>query len=279
MSDQKPNPPRLEKFDRGSIYESYVGRWSRIVAPLFLKWLDVPTGARWLDVGCGTGAISQSIVKHQHPRAVTGIDPSAAFVAYGREQIDDERVTFVVGDAQRLPLKDNHFDAIVSGLVLNFIPDRVQALAEMRRVSHPGSIIAAYVWDYAERMEFMRCFWDVAVALRPQAAAVDEGSRFTICKPEPLTGLFQQTGLEQVEVRGIEIDTHFRDFDDYWTPFLGGQGSAPGYVQTLSEGERLELRESVRARLPINADGSINMAARVWAVRGVLRDGLKLPYE
>ncbi|MEO7839100.1 MAG: methyltransferase domain-containing protein, partial [Anaerolineales bacterium] len=161
------------------------------------------------------------------------------------------------------------FDAIVSGLVLNFIPQPEQALAGMRRVARKGGVVGAYVWDYAEGMQLMRHFWDAAVALDPEVSDIDEVRRFPHSRPEPLKELFQGAGFHQVEVISIQVPTVFRDFDDYWTPFLGGQGPAPSYLISLSEEHRAVLRERIRAGLPFAVDGSIPLAARAWAVRGV----------
>jgi SAM-dependent methyltransferase len=174
----------------------------------------------------------------------------------------------VVTDARRLPVGDARFDIVVSGLVLNFVPDPAQAVREMARVARAGGRVAGYVWDYAGRMELIRCFWDTAAAIDPAAVQLDEGRRFGLCQPEPLAGLFQDAGLVQVGVRPIEVPTRFRDFDDYWTPFLGGQGPAPGYAMALGEMQRAVLREELRARLPVAADGSISLVARAWAVSG-----------
>jgi len=252
----------------GSAYEPYVGRWSRLVAQQFLAWLRMADAAAWLDVGCGTGALSQTVLTAADPAALVGVDPSPGFVAYARAQLADRRARFVVADARRLPLADHRFDAVVSGLVLNFVPDPAQAVRELARVTRPGGRVAAYVWDYAGRMELMRRFWDAAAALDPAAAELDEGRRFGICQPEPLAGSFRDAGLVEVDVRPIEVPTRFADFDDYWTPFLGGQGPAPRYAMSLDETERAVLREELRARLPVAVDGSISLVARAWAVRG-----------
>jgi SAM-dependent methyltransferase len=167
-----------------------------------------------------------------------------------------------------LPFDAASFDAVVSGLVLNFVPEPARAVAEMKRVARSGGTVAAYVWDYADKMELMRYFWDAAVALHPAARDLDEGPRFPVCKPGPLERLFTGAGLREVEVRAIDVPTHFRDFDDYWSPFLGGQAPAPGYAMSLTEERRSELRECIRRSLPIQPDGSIGLMARAWAVRG-----------
>ena len=259
---------RHDKWADGDRYEPYVGRWSRRVAQAFLDWLAVPQDRDWLDVGCGTGALSGTILERANPRSLTGVDASPGFVEYSKARLGSERARFEPGDAQALPLAAASVDAVVSGLVLNFVPQPARAVAEMRRVARPGGVIAAYVWDYAERMELMRCFWDAAVALDPAAQDLDEGSRFPICRPEPLAQLFAEAGLQRVETHAIDVPTVFRDFDDYWKPFLGGQGPAPGYALSLDEARRGALRERLHSRLPVSEDGSIQLVARAWAVRG-----------
>ncbi len=246
-----------------------MGRWSRLVARDFLKWLAVQPGSQWLDVGCGTGALSQTILRETASDRVKGIDRSAEYIAHAREQVQDERASFEVGDAQTLPDTVLRYDVAVSGLVLNFIPKPGTAVSEMARMVRPGGSVAAYVWDYAGKMQLMRYFWNAAAALDPDAFDLDEGRRFPLCQPTPLTELFQSAGLKHVEVCAIDIATDFRGFEDYWSPFLGGQGPAPSYAMSLSEGRRVALRERIRAGLPFALDGSIPLVARAWAVRGV----------
>jgi hypothetical protein len=154
--------------------------------------------------------------------------------------------------------------------MLNFVPDPVRVLAEMKRAVSPGSTVAAYVWDYAGEMQLMRRFWDAAVALDPPALELDEGRRFPMARPAPLVELFEAAGLAQVRVMAIDVPTVFKDFDDYWKPFLGGQAPAPGYCMSLSEERRAALRERIRATMAIKPDGSIHLIARAWAVRGLV---------
>jgi SAM-dependent methyltransferase len=254
----------------GEAYEPYVGRWSRLVAAEFLARLGIPAGARWLDVGCGTGALSSAILDRYAPASVTGVDPSEGFLAYARRRVTDPRAEFRQGDAQALPVADAAFDAVVSGLVLNFVPDQPKAAADMRRAARPGGTVAAYVWDYAEGMQMMRRFWDAAAALDPAGAGdKDEALRFALCRPGPLRSLFEGAGLQGVEVAPIEVPTVFRDFDDYWTPFLAGGAPAPAYCMSLDEDRRAALRERLRATLPPEPDGSVHLSARAWAVRGI----------
>ena len=253
----------------GEAYEPYVGRWSRLVAGKFLEWLAVPPGSLWLDVGCGTGALTHTILQVADPQAVKGIDSAQGYVTFVRKTIPDKRASFQVGDAQALPVEAAVYDAVVSGLVLNFVARPDQMVAEMTRAANPGGLVATYVWDYAGKMQFMRHFWNAAAALDPMADDLDEGRRFPLCNPGPLANLFQSAGLTSVDVQPIDVWTLFKDFDDFWLPFLGGQGPAPGYVMSLSEAGRTELRERIRSALPFAPDGSIPLVARAWAVRGV----------
>jgi SAM-dependent methyltransferase len=256
----------LEAWTTGRDYESYVGRWSRGIAPEFVDWLALEPGAGWLDVGCGTGALSSAIVERAAPSRVVGVDPSIGFLSYAVERRAPARGA--VADAHALPLVEAAFDACVSGLVLNFLGDPPRAVGEMGRVVRPGGTVAAYVWDYAEGMQLLRLFWDAVVRLDPDAAELDEGRRFPLANPDALAGLFHEAGLSQVESRGIELETRFASFDDLWSPFLGGQGPAPGYVATLNDERRVELAEELSANLPVAEDASITLRARAWAVRG-----------
>ena len=261
-------PNRADVWDNGESYEAYVGRWSRPVGREFVPWLAVPTGSRWLDAGCGTGELTRAILEVADPVAVVGADPSASYAAFARRYTPDRRASFGVGDAQALPFETASFDSSVSGLVLNFVPDVARAVSEFARVTRRGGTIGSYVWDYAGKMELIRHFFDAAVALDPAARDLDEGNRFPVCNPDGLTALFAEAGLRGIATRPIDVPTRFTDFDDYWSPFLGGQGSAPGYAMSLAEDRRGALRERIRAALPTAADGSITLVARAWAIQG-----------
>lgn len=257
-------------WSSGDSYEAYVGRWSRLVAPEFIAWLGVPAGARWLDVGCGTGALTSAVLAGGEPSRVIGVDPSAAYVGSVRARVLDDRAHFAVADAIALGREDDEFDAVVSGLVLNFVSDPAAGVTEMSRVTRPAGTVAAYVWDYAEGMALMRHFWDAAVTLDPAAGALEESNRFPMCQPSELAALFAAGGLVDVATTGIVVPTRFRDFDDFWSPFLGGQGPAAGYAMSLGEDDRARLREHLRAALPIEESGEIPLTARAWAVRGTV---------
>jgi SAM-dependent methyltransferase len=258
-----------DTWERGNPYERYVGRWSRQVAPAFLSWLGIPDGRKWLDVGCGTGALCAAIVDLCSPASVAGVEPSEGFLETAKDNLAG-RATLYQGNATAIPLGDASVDVTVSGLVLNFVPDQRVALAEMARVTGNGGTIAVYVWDYAGKMELMRLFWDAAIELDADAAKLDEGNRFPQCNPEALGKLFAGAGLKKVEVKPIDISTPFADFEDYWQPFLGGQGPAPAYAMALDESNRTRLRNRIRERMPIAANGTILLTARAWAVRSTV---------
>ncbi|MCA1696935.1 MAG: class I SAM-dependent methyltransferase, partial [Actinobacteria bacterium] len=237
----------------GDAYEPFIGRWSRLVAPAFLDWLSAPPAKRWLDVGCGTGALTSAILARCEPTMVTGIDPSDGFVAWTAAHVDDPRARFEVADATHLP--PDCADIVVSGLVLNFVPDPAAAVRAMCAAA-PAGTIAAYVWDYAGRMDLLRHFWDAAAALNPEADNLVEGVRFPLCNPAALADLWRHAGLVDVATDAVDVPTLFADFDDYWTPFLGGQGPAAGYAMSLSQERRAALRDRIRSGLPVGIDGS-----------------------
>jgi SAM-dependent methyltransferase len=259
-----------DTWERGDPYERYVGRWSRLVAPRFLAWLDMPPGRRWLDVGGGTGALAAAILDACSPASVSGVEPSPGFREVAGRNLAG-RAALHGGNAAQIPLADGSADVVVSGLVLNFVPDAQAALREMSRVASDDGTVAAYVWDYAGKMELMRVFWDAAAELDGAAAALDEGRRFPLCRPPALEQAFSNAGLREVSVVSLEVPTRFAGFDDYWQPFLGGQGPAPAYTMSLTEDARARLRERIRSRVAGQPDGSIAMTARAWGVRGRVR--------
>lgn len=247
-----------------------MARWSRPVAEAFIRWLDPLPRQRWLDVGCGTGALSGQILHLASPAKVQAVDPSSRFIAYAQRRFSDDRLKFQVGDALTLPVENDSADIAVSGLALNFFPEPATALAEMARAVQLGGKVAIYVWDYSDQMQFLRTFWDAAVKLDPAANELDEGLRFPLCRPDRLRALFERMGFLAVEVRAIDVPTVFKDFDDYWSPFLGGTGPAPAYVASISDDQRAALKKLLAQSLSANGDGSIIMIARAWAVQGQL---------
>jgi SAM-dependent methyltransferase len=258
----------MDAWSSGDLYEPYIGRWSRPVGREFVRWLEPEPARRWLDVGCGTGALSGVVLDNADPAAVIGVDPSPGYIEHARARLPESRVDLRVGDALALPVDDDAVDYVVSGLVLNFVPDPAAGLAEMIRTATGGATIAAYVWDYGEGMQLIRQFWDAAVALDPAAADRDEAVRFPLCRPGSLGRVFSDSGLTELQNTAIVVPTVFTSFDDYWSPFLGGDGPAPGYCAALSDDARRRLRDRLQATLPTQSDGSIHLTARAWAAKG-----------
>lgn len=261
-------PSGYEQWAGSDAYERYIGRWSRPVADQFVGWLAVPPGQRWLDVGCGTGALSQAILRRSAPASVIGVDPIEAFLARARAELTDPRASFQVGSAAETGVPDGAADVVVAGLVLNFVPDVGAALGEWRRVLAPGGVVGAYVWDYVHGMEFIRRFWDAAVAVDPAAVALDQGRQPGVATEGQLDAAVRAAGFVAVETGSVGTPTVFADFDDLWIPFTGGTGGAPGYVATLDDAHRDAIREQLRRSIIAEPDGSIHLEARAWAVRG-----------
>ncbi len=262
---------RHDAWQAGDSYEAYMGRWSRQIAPRFLDWLGAKANLDWLEIGCGSGALSATILDRCNPKGLISIDPSEGFVSTAQKNVPDERAEFRVGDAQELALESASRDVIASALVLNFVPDKEMALAEMKRVARPGGMIGFYVWDYpGGGMELMRTFWNAATALDPGASEFNEDGRFPFCTPDGLIDLVSGAGLPSVECAPIEVPTVFRDFEDYWHPFTLGAGPAPGYCVNLDPGARKRLKDKLSDSLPRRDDGSIALKARAWAIKAMI---------
>ena len=252
----------------GSSYENFMGRWSRLLAAEYVRWIDSPVGLRWLDVGCGTGSLARAICEIADPVTVVACDPAEPFVEFASTEPHDPRITYQVSGTGGLPRSDIGYDAVVSLLALNFFPDPLEGLQEMKSLANDGAIVSACVWDYADGMEFLRIFWDAAVSLDPSAMEFDEGRRFPICSRERLEDLFRGAGLAEVICEPVEITTKFSSFNDYWQPLLGGTGPAPRYFTSLEAAGRERLRESIRKDLCTGDNDTIELKAVSWAVRG-----------
>ena len=262
--------PLQNLFAEGDPYERFMGRWSRLLAPQLVAFASVADGDSVLDVGSGTGALSLALLAAAPSVRVTGVDPSSAYVGSAQAKTAPDRARFLVGDAQSLELADAAFDKTLSLVAINFIPDSAGALREMIRVTRPGGVVAAAVWDYGEGMQMLRVFWDEAVALDPAIAGRDERN-MPLCRRGELAALWRAHGLERVEEQPIDVELSFSSFDDYWRPFLGGQGPAGSYAASLDEPKRGALEASLRKRLiGGRGDASFTMQGRAWAARGVV---------
>jgi SAM-dependent methyltransferase len=256
-------------FGDAEAYDRFMGRWSRLLAPLLLEFADIPDEGRVLDAGSGTGSMASAITSGKARCQVVGIDPSKEYVAYAASRNrDGARANFETGDAQHLRFADGTFQSCLSLLVFNFIPDPALALRELVRVTRPGGRIAAAVWDYGTGMRMLRVFWDAVISLNPEASKYDEGN-MPLCRVGELSSLWTKGGLTGVEERPLEITMRFASFEDYWNPFLLGQGPAGAYVRRLNPDRLKLLREEVKRRLTVSDDGlPFDLPAWAWAVRG-----------
>jgi SAM-dependent methyltransferase len=266
-----PSTAEAKMFTMSAGYERFMGRWSRLLAPKHLAFSGARDGDRILDVGTGTGAAAAAAAAALRSSEVTGVDPSEAFIAAAKKAARPGRERFEVGDAQALPFADASFDRTMALLVLNFVPDHVKAVGEMRRVTRPGGVVSACVWDYDSGMQMLRFFWDEAVALDPAAEKRDE-RHMKLSREGQLGEAWKKAGLANVQEQPLEIKQTYASFDDYWEPFLKGAGPGGAYVVSLAEEPRQQLEARLRARLlGGRQDRPFTLQARAWCVRGDAR--------
>jgi SAM-dependent methyltransferase len=249
-------------------YENYMGRWSKKIAPLFLRWIDAPGKKSWVDIGCGTGGLTELIANTCNPDSIIGVDMAEGFIEFARERVKEAE--FRIESADKLSLPNDSVDYVVSALVLNFVPNAQLVLNEMARVTRPGGMVALYVWDYAGHMQIMRNFFDTAILFDERSADFDDGKNAPICRPTPLKNAFEAAKLVDVSVTAQDIPTAYKNFDDYWNPFLGGVGSAPKYCVSLDNSIREKIKNSLQTKLPTGPEGEILLAARAWAIKGIV---------
>jgi ubiquinone/menaquinone biosynthesis C-methylase UbiE len=262
----------VDQWAGPAAYEHYMGRWSHRLAPRFLQWLQPPPGGSWLDVGCGTGALTAALCAGTEPDSVLGCDPSEPFIEYARAHVPDPRARFVVAEASALPARDGGYDHVTSLLVLNFIPDPGEALRQMTALlAGRDARVSACVWDYGEQMQMLDRFWRTAATVDPRARQYSEARRFPLCKPAALERLFNDAGLRLVRCQPLWQRTVFAGFEDYWRPMLTGTGPAPTYLSSLDDDQRAALAKRLQQALPGGMHGRISLLARAWAVRGRAR--------
>jgi len=251
-------------FTDGEAYERRMGRWSRVVGDVFLDWLAVPDGLRWLDVGCGNGAFTEVLIARCAPRAVSAIDPSEGQLRYARTRPGARLAEFRIGDAQALPYPDRSFDAAAMALAISFVPDPFKAAREMARVVRPGGWVATYMWDVpgggipVEPMHRALKALGVAVSL----------PGIEVTRRDNMRAVWEKAGLQSIDTRVIRIKVGFADVDDFWQSYRVPEGPAGMAIRKMSAAGIEELKAALRAELPIGADGRIAYEAFANAVRG-----------
>jgi ubiquinone/menaquinone biosynthesis C-methylase UbiE len=255
----------------GDGYELLMGRWSRLLAQPFVGFVGALDGERVLDIGCGTGHLARTVASVSRPAAMHAIDLSSTYIEHARRHTPHAGIQFNVGDACALPFGDHSFDRVLSMLVLHFVPQTAQAIAEMRRVARPGGVAAACVWDVRGGFVANRLFFDTAAALDPRAGE-RRARNYTrpMTRPGELAQAWRDGGFADVTETALCIRMEYASFDDYWAPYLGKDGPGAEYVAALNADERDTLQAAVRAAyLDGEADGPRSYAALAWAVKGV----------
>jgi ubiquinone/menaquinone biosynthesis C-methylase UbiE len=256
-------------FDDGDAYERFMGAWSLAAGTTFLDWLRAPRGARWLDVGCGTGVFTELVLNRCFPATVTAVDPASAQLEFARRKPTMKGADLRVADAQALPFSNASFDVVASALVINFIPDRPRAIVEMCRVCRPGGIVGGYVWDFAEdgapNLPICRGMMELGIDPPPVPGTRDS-------RQDAMRSLFDNARLEDIEVRTIDATASFTDFDEYWHSQMPSYSPVTNAIAELPEADRAKLIETVRASLPPRPDGSIVCSARANAIKARVPD-------
>jgi ubiquinone/menaquinone biosynthesis C-methylase UbiE len=252
------------RFDDADAYERFMGRWSRAVAPVFLEWLDPPRRARWIDVGCGTGIFTEALLDLTDPAAVTGIDPSSGQVAAAARGRAAQRARFETADAMELPFADGSFDIAVSALVLNFVPDPLRALTEMRRVTVRGGRIGSYVWDFENELSPSG---PLRRAMRGFGADVPDLPGTVQSGLPALESLFREAGLADVETRTIDVTLAYADFADFWSAQTPAYSPTTALINAMTDVERRRLMRAVEQAVPRAQNGKIEYTARANAVK------------
>jgi ubiquinone/menaquinone biosynthesis C-methylase UbiE len=257
---------RIE-FTDASAYERFMGRWSRAVAPHFLQWIAPRPHARWLDVGCGTGILMEALLDMCEPASVTGIDVSAAQIKHMSRKWAGARAKFQQADAMNLPFENASFDIAASALVLNFVPDPLRALKQMRRVTVPGGVVASYVWDFGRELSPSG---PLRQAMRAFGAEVPPVPGTAHCSLDALRSLHLLAGLQSVESRTIDVALAYVDFEDFWRAQTPSHNPTTRIIDAMTPSKRQHLKRAVHESLPVGPNGKIEYAARANVIRSTV---------
>ena len=251
-------------------YDRFMGRWSARLAPSFLGFAQVKDGQHVLDVGCGTGILSRAVISSGASVKVTGIDPLRDYVAFARKAVASPRAQFEVGEAESMPFPDKTFDAALALLVLQDFSDPAQAVREMARVTRPGGVVAACLWDFAEGLPMLSLLWQAAEAVAPDAVALKRANQpFQHASVNDLEALWRCCALCNIAPDTLELRMQFSSFDDYWQPFLGGSTPSSAFAAAVNAQTGGALARVLRDKIAgAQPDGSFVLPARAWAIRG-----------
>lgn len=258
MSEQKIH------FDDGAAYEQMMGIWSRLAGSIFLDWLAPPKALQWIDVGCGNGAFTELLAERCAPAEIQGIDPSEGQLSFARTRPATRLAEFRLGDAMSLPFPADRFDAAIMALVLVFVPEPANGLAEMVRVVRPGGIVAAYMWDMPGGGFPLE---PLLIEVRAMGLNTPRPPQREASRREAMLDLWRRSGLEDIETREIAVQRTFADFDDWWRTSMKSPSLGPT-IKALSSADADKLKSGVQARLPTDSDGRITYEARANAIKG-----------
>jgi ubiquinone/menaquinone biosynthesis C-methylase UbiE len=252
-------------FTDGAAYDRLMAPWSRAVGEQFVDWLALPPGLRWLDVGCGTGAFTELLLGQTNPFDVSAVDPAEDQIAYARTKPAAKHVNFRQAEAQKLPFADGEFDVAAMALVITFVPEPAQALAEMKRVVKPGGVIGTYVWDFLGKGNTQQPLREaveaMGISVLPMAGHIHS-------RLESLNAIFTGAGLDAVSVRPIEIEISYASFDEYWTAQTGFANTVVQHMRKMSEAQVEEVKTHLREHLPRDKSGRIVYKAWANAAKG-----------
>ena len=246
-------------------YEGRIGRYGPELAIALMKTAGVRAGQRALDVGCGSGALTEPLSVLLGPQNVAAVDPDPVAVEACRARLPGLDVRGA--GAEALPFGDDEFDVVLAQLVVSFMSDPQAGVGDMRRVARSGGVVAACVWDFAGGMTLLRTFWDAAAALDPAAASRDQAKTRAFADPDELDRLWRSAGLADVATGGLRAGASYVDFEDLWLPLIAPDGSPGAYFAELDARHRDVLRQEVWRRHG-SPRGPFRLTARALYVRG-----------
>jgi len=253
-------------FDDGIAYDAWMGRWSKKVGEKFLEWLAPREKLSWLDVGCGNGAFTEIVQAKCAPASILGVDPSQQQLNAANSRVSSKAIEYRIGSAQSLPFADNTFDIVVMALAINLPPDPTEAAAEMVRVTRSGGSVATYMWDIPNG----------GITMEPLRTALSEMKVDTpifgeaITTSENMRALWENAGLNDVDLTRIEIELSYKNFDEFWASNTSMQNTVVRALETLPEPEIQTLKGNLKSSLPIGSNGNICYNAFANAVRGLV---------